>query len=189
MNTINKISIATLIVCSVSSSAAFAQTSSLTSAPIDAWYFMPSASAFMPDSSFAVGDRGEGAGLTLGKPLSKEWDIQIATKYAHKKANGFNYQQNMLGVDALYLFNREQFRPFLLVGAGYQQDRINSSTDAISAYSPYANIGLGFQMTLDRRWGLQLDLRREQGHLKSDVFDRSRNYNNYVSLGISYTFD
>ncbi len=186
MNSITTISLTTLLLCSVSSNL-LAQTAITNSS----WYIMPSAAVFMPDSGFGLDGNGAAFGITLGRSLSQEWDIQISTKYGHQNSNGLNYQQNTLGADVLYMFNREKVRPFLLVGAGYQEDRVSSSfpNGDASGYAPYINGGLGVQISLDEPWTLQLDFRRERGYLKSDSFNSNRNNNNYVSVGLSYAFD
>jgi OOP family OmpA-OmpF porin len=152
------------------------------------WYITPSLNMLRPDSGFGVTDHGEGAGITLGKPLSEDFDIQISTRYARQNSNDLRYQQNMLGVDGLYFFTRQAIRPFIFAGLGAQEDRLNGPLGEQSGYAPYVNAGLGVQVVLSDQWSLQLDFRREHGYLKNNEFNISNNNNNYLQLGISYAF-
>ncbi|MET3109075.1 OOP family OmpA-OmpF porin [Oxalobacteraceae bacterium GrIS 2.11] len=201
MNNINKISLAVFALCSIANFSAFAQaadvqpatsTDSVITQAMDynpSWYITPSLNMMRPDSEFGVNDHGEGAGLSIGKPVSEDWDIQIGTKYGRQRANGLKYQQNTLGVDALYMLSRSSIRPFIFVGAGYQQDRLNNNTGEVHAYAPFLEAGLGVQAVLSDQWALQLDFRREHGYLKDNTFGSNSNGNNYLSLGVSYSFD
>ena len=100
MNKINKISLAALILCSISSTGAFAQDTD-PNAPVavdpavvramdynPSWYVQANADLLRPDSEFGVGEHGAGFGFAIGKPLSEDWDIQIGTKYANQRLNG-----------------------------------------------------------------------------------------------------
>ena len=92
----------------------------------------------------------------------------------------------MLGVDGLYMFSRGTLRPFVFVGAGYQEDRLDGNRGRESGYAPYLNAGVGVQMVLSDRWSLQLDFRREHGYLKSNEFNIAHNNNNYLQLVVTY---
>ncbi len=196
MNHISKISLAAMLLCSFSSTSVFAQSAygdadAVLNPAMDynpSWYVTPSLNMMIPDSGFGVGNHGEGAGLLIGKPLSEDWDIQIGTKYGRQNANQMKYQQNMLGVDALYMFSRSALRPFVFAGLGGQQDRLNTPLGERSGYAPYVNAGIGIQAVLNDQWTLQLDFRREHGYLKSNEFATNTNGNNYLSLGVSYSF-
>lgn len=196
MNQISKISLAAMLLCSFSSTSVFAQSAygdadAVLKPAMDynpSWYITPSLNMMIPDSGFGVGNHGEGAGLLIGKPLSEDWDIQIGTKYGRQNANQMKYQQNMLGVDALYMFSRSALRPFVFAGLGGQQDRLNTPLGERSGYAPYVNAGIGIQAVLNDQWALQLDFRREHGYLKSNEFATNTNGNNYLSLGVSYSF-
>jgi len=202
MNNLNKISLAALILCSISSTSVFAQDTDA-NAPVvvdpaviramdynPSWYIQANANLIRPDSEFGVGEHGAGFGFNLGKPLSEDWDIQIGTRFADQRLNGMNYQQNMLGVDGLYMLSRSTFRPFILMGAGYQEDRLsNAPTGEVQGYAPYVEAGVGVQAVLSDQWSLQLDFRREHGFLRNNDFGSNGNNNNYLSLGISYAFD
>ena len=209
MNNLKQISFAVAILCSAISSSVFAQEMQSATAPQTAqadqtaatpapiplfdynpsWYIGATANGMYPDTGFGVEQHGVGGGLRLGKPVSEDWDIQIGTSYARARNHGDTYQQNLLGVDALYMFSRGTFRPFILIGAGEQQDRLNTQLGSTSGYAPYVNAGLGFQAVINDQWSVQADFRRVHGYLRNNDFDISRNSNNYLMVGINYSFD
>jgi OOP family OmpA-OmpF porin len=195
----NQIKLAALLLCSMASAGAMAQAADTVATPDNSiitqamdynpsWYITPSLNMMVPDSSFGVSNHGEGAGLMIGKPIAEDWDIQIGTKYGRQNANDMKYQQNLLGVDALYMLSRKAIRPFIFAGAGYQEDRLNSPLGERSGYAPYVNAGIGVQAVLSDQWALQLDFRREHGYPKNNEFNPQSNNNNYLSLGVSYSF-
>lgn len=185
MKKINKIALAISIIgCGISASA-LAQTATYN----PSWYVAPSLNMMDPDDKFGVDDHGFGVGLRFGKPVSQSWDLQLGTSYSRVKDNGSRYQQNLLGVDGLFMFSRKEFRPFLLVGAGYQRDKVSSALVNGTHSSPYISLGLGAQMTLNDRWSLQADYRRVHGYIRDNTFGFDRNNNNYVTVGLNYVFD
>jgi OOP family OmpA-OmpF porin len=185
MNKKKQISIAAAILCATVASVVHAQTTDYN----PSWYVAPTLIAIDPDSGFGIDNRGEGVGIRLGKPLSESWDVQLGTSYARSRDDGVHYQQNMLGADFLYMFSRSAFRPFVLVGAGYQEDRLSTALGQTSGYSPYVNAGLGAQLALDDQWSLQADFRRVHGYLRNSDFPIDRSSNNYLSVGFTYAFD
>ena len=204
MTTLKQISFAVALLCCAVSGSVFAQEAA--SAPAadqsvqtpaaiplfdynPSWYIGATANGMYPDTGFGVEQHGVGGGLRLGKPISEDWDIQLGTSYARARNHGDTYQQNLLGVDALYLFSRGTFRPFLLVGAGAQQDRLNTTLGSTAGYAPYVNAGLGFQAVINDQWSVQADFRRVHGYLRDNDFAISRNSNNYLMVGINYAFD
>jgi OOP family OmpA-OmpF porin len=185
MNNLKQISLAAAILCGISSGSALAQA-------IDynpSWYIAPSVNLIEPDSGFGIDNRGEGLGLKFGKPIAESWDIQMGTTYSRSRDNGVKYQQNLLGADALYMFSRKAFRPFVLIGAGYQEDRLSSSLGKTSGYAPYVNAGVGFQVSLNDQWSMQADVRRVHGYLRDTDFAIDRSSNNYLTIGFNYAFD
>jgi len=185
MNNLKQISIAATIFCCASTGNVFAQAIDYNSS----WYIAPSVNMLDPDAGFGVDHRGEGLGLRFGKPISESWDIQMGTTYARSRDDGATYQQNLLGADALYMFSRKEFRPFVLVGLGYQEDRVASDLGKTSGYAPYVNAGLGFQVSLNDQWSLQADVRRVHGNLRDADFPIDRSSNNYLTIGFNYAFD
>ncbi len=154
------------------------------------WYIQPSLNAMKPDSDFIVDKTGYGAGLRFGKPLNESWDLQLGTTYARSRENGQRYQQNTLGVDALYMFSRKTFRPFVLFGAGAQRDKLDTRAfGEQTKNSPYASLGLGFQSQINDRWSMQADVRDVHGFLRGDTFPESKSNNYYVTVGFNYAFN
>jgi OOP family OmpA-OmpF porin len=185
MTHVKQISIAAAILCATASSTALAQAVDYN----PSWYIAPSLNVLDPDAGFGIDDRGEGVGLHLGKPISQYWDVQLGATYARSRDDGVHYQQNLLGADMLYMFSRSSFRPFLLVGAGYQEDRLSTPLGQTSGYAPYVNAGLGAQVSLNDQWSLQADFRRVHGYLRDTDFAIDRSSNNYLSVGFNYAFD
>jgi len=160
---------------SLSCATAFAQSDEPAYNP--SWYITPSVNVLRPDSKFGVDKNGEGLGLRWGKAFSPSWDFQFGPTYARSKNNGLKYEQTTLGADWLYMFSRERFRPFLLLGIGAERDKLSGGGIDTSKTSPYVNGGLGFQYSFTDQWSTQVDVRRVHGYLRNNSdfgFDRSR---------------
>ncbi|OFA07292.1 OmpA family protein [Duganella phyllosphaerae] len=153
------------------------------------WYVQPSVSGFKPDSDFGVDRRGPGGGLKFGKAVNENWDVQMGGTYARSKDDGNRYQQQTLGVDGLYLFSRKSFRPFILVGAGVQRDKLAlAGQNEISKNSPYLSAGLGFQADMNERTTFQADIRNVHGFLRDDVYPSDKSNNLYLTVGVNFAF-
>jgi OOP family OmpA-OmpF porin len=134
-----------------------------------AWYAVPGVSLMDTDSDLGA-KNGGGAFIKLGKELSPRWDIQGGIGYnrasedtAIAGASG-RYKQTTLGLDALYMFSRDKFRPFLLAGLGAAHNNIDYSIAGIqdkSKTSWLANVGIGAQYLFNDSFGLQADLRHQ----------------------------
>ena len=173
-----------LLGCSVSASV-LAQTATYN----PSWYIAPSISILDPDSGYGVNKNGHGLGLRFGKPISPSWDLQMGYTAARASSSGLRYQQDTLGIDGLYLFSRDSFRPFLLIGTGFERDKLNPPTGAISHTAPYISAGLGFQTSFTDQWSMQADYRRVHGRLRDNSFGFNRSNNNYLTIGLNYAFD
>ena len=134
-----------------------------------AWYAVPGVSYMNTDSDLDA-DNGAGGFLSLGKELSESWDIQGRLGYnrANEDTNiagvGGNYKQTTLGLDALYMFSRDKFRPFLLAGLGAARNNVDYSNANLtdkSKTSWLAGLGLGAQYLFNDTFGLQADLRHQ----------------------------
>lgn len=151
------------------------------------WYIQPSIAALKPDSDFTVDKTAPAAGLKFGKAIDPHWDIQLGTTYGRSRDNGQRYQQNTLGVDALYLFSRNSFRPFFLVGAGAERDKLNTFAGGeMKKTSPYASLGVGFQADINDRWAVQVDARDLHGFIRGDEFPTSKSNNYYITVGLNF---
>jgi OOP family OmpA-OmpF porin len=153
------------------------------------WYIMPSVDAIDPDSRFGTDHRGDGAGIRFGKVVSPSWDIQFGPTFSRAKDGGRNYRQNTLGVDALYLFSRDRFRPLLLVGAGAQYDKVSGNGRDADQTSGYVNAGFGFQYSFSEQWGMQADVRRAYAFLRGNDFGFDRARTDTLTVGLTYAFD
>lgn len=153
------------------------------------WYIQPSVSAFRPDNDFGLSSKttGYGGGLKFGRALSDHWDVQMGYVYGRAANSGNRIQQHLLGVDGLYLFSRETFRPFFLVGAGVERDRVKVNGDHTSQTAPYASIGAGVQAVLSDRVTFQADLRNVHGF--GNKFDNLKSNNYYLTVGLNIAFD
>lgn len=184
MNKSKKIALAVAALCA--SAAAVAQDAVIN----PSWYIQPSVNGIKPDSDFGVDKRGYGAGLKFGKPINQDWDVQLGTTYARSRDNGQRYQQNLLGVDGLYMFSRQSFRPFLLIGAGAQRDKTNLlAQPERTKTSPYLSAGLGFQADINDRVNFQADLRDVHGFLRGDTFPSAKSNNYYLTVGLNIAFN
>jgi len=185
MNRNKAISIAVAMLCS---SSAFAQMS-LPSNYNPSWYVTPSVNLMDPDSDLGTNKRGEGLGLRFGKPMSPNWDIQYGLTGSRVRDGGGRFEQLTLGADALYLFSRDRFRPFVMVGAGAERDKISGAGGNTSKTSPYISAGFGMQYSFNDQWSTQIDLRRVHGILRDNTFGFKRMDTDYLTIGLTYTFD
>ena len=154
------------------------------------WYIAPSINTMRPDDKFGSDHHGDGLGLRFGKAISPTWDIQFGPTYSRQRYNGLRYQQDTLGVDALYMFSRGRFSPFVLLGAGAEYDKVNiySRSIAHDRTSPYVNAGLGFQFAFGDQWGMQADVRRAHSYISGNEFGFDRANTNIATVGLTYAF-
>jgi OOP family OmpA-OmpF porin len=180
---VNKIKNIAITAALLGSSAAMAQSTDIN----PSWYIQPSINTFKPDSGFVVDQSAYGGGLKVGKPVAEHFDLQMGYTYSRAKEDNQRYQQETLGLDGLYLFSRKSFRPFVLLGAGAERDKLNLiNRNEIRKSSPYISAGVGFQSDLSDRWSMQLDLRDVHGFLRGDAFPISKSNNYYLTLGVNY---
>jgi len=140
-----------------------------------AWYAVPGVSYLNTDSDLDA-NNGGGAFLKLGKELSESWDIQGGLGYNRASEDtgiagvSGKYKQTTLGLDALYMFSRDKFRPFLLAGVGAARNNIDYKLDGADIdgkkSSWLANVGLGAQYLFNDSFGLQADLRHQWSRAK-----------------------
>jgi OOP family OmpA-OmpF porin len=160
-----------------------------------AWYALPGINYMSTAGDLNAGNGG-GAFIKLGTELSPSWDIQGGVGYNTSNENGIpgasgRYKQTTFGVDALYMFSRDKFRPFLLAGVGVARNKLDYTIPA-----PYnnlnnaktgwlANAGFGAQYLISDNFGLQADVRqqwtRARGGLQDTVSGLSANDTETVS--------
>ena len=123
-----------------------------------AWYALPGVSYNWTDSDLKADD-DFGGFIRAGKEINEKWDFQVGGSYASLDGNsGGKYKQTLLGVDALYMFSRERFRPFLLVGLGYAHNKVDYMGGSKDSWM--ANVGAGVQYLVNDTVGLQADVRQ-----------------------------
>lgn len=191
MNNMKSIAAAVALLGCAATGSAMAQSGNYNSTGYNpSWYIAPSINATHPDKRFGSDHHSEGVGLRFGKPISPAWDIQFGPTYTRQRYNGVRYQQNTLGVDGLYMFSRSRFRPFVLLGGGLEYDKVGIYSRGIERdrSSAFVNGGLGFQLSLNDRWGMQADVRRAHSFMKSGSFGFSHPNTNTATIGITYAF-
>ncbi len=142
------------------------------------WYLVPGATYMNTDSDLDA-NNGGGAFLKLGKELSPSWDIQGGLGYNRASEDtgiagvGGRYKQTTLGLDALYMFSRDSFRPFLLAGLGAARNNVDYTLPGFDVNgkktSWLANVGLGAQYLFNDSFGLQADLRHQWSRAKVKI--------------------
>jgi OmpA-OmpF porin, OOP family len=153
------------------------------------WYLSPHVTAFDPDDSFGVNGHGYGGGLRVGKPIAKDWDLQLGASHVRRSVTGGKVEQSLLGAEALFLFSRSELQPFVSFGVGAERDARTLGAAKTSGTSPFASVGLGVRWMFDNNLGLQLDYRRVQGFLRnSDKWGFDHAGNNYYNLGLIWNF-
>lgn len=157
-----------------------------------AWYAVPGVSYMDTDSDLEA-DNGGGAFIKLGKELSEHWDIQGGLGYNRASEDtgiagvGGRYKQTTLGADALYMFSREKFRPFLLAGLGVARNNVDYSHPTLDIdgkkTSWLANVGLGAQYLINDTFGLQADLRHQWSRASIKVSDGAATSSDTDTIG------
>ncbi|HEY7987394.1 MAG TPA: OmpA family protein [Methylophilaceae bacterium] len=169
------------------------------------WYVMPSLGIMHADSDLEAKSTEAAYGVRIGKELSDHWDVQLGLTTSDPDAKnnigGFpasgNYRQTVLGVDALYLFDRDKFRPFVLAGLGIAQNKINYTVGGVpisgNNTSWMANVGVGAQYFVTDNIGLQADLRYVWSNAEANVnaanIHTDENVGNtYLNFGVIFKF-
>ena len=179
-----KIALAAAILCSAGST--MAQEAVIN----PSWYIAPTVVGIKPDADFGVSDKDWGGGLKFGKPVHPLWDIQIGATHARAEEGPNDYRQTLVGIDALLMLSRQNFRPFLLLGVGGERDHMDTPLRKNSGWSPYATAGVGFQVGFNDRWALQADVRAVKSNLRDDEqYGFSKALTKYASVSLIYAFN
>jgi OmpA-OmpF porin, OOP family len=157
-----------------------------------AWYGGAGLSAMDTDNDLDA-HNGVGPYITIGKELSQSWDLQGRFGYTETDedqdiAGSGEYKSTALELDALYMFSRDKFRPFLLAGLGVTKNDLDYSPRDEDKTSWLASVGLGAQYLITENFGFQADLRHQISRaevLNSTATDSSTETigNNILSLG------
>lgn len=155
-----------------------------------AWYAVPGVTYMNPDNDLEADNGVHGGFISLGKELSPSWDLQGRLGYNRADedtgiagASG-KYKQTTLGLDALYMFSREKFRPFLLAGVGVARNNVDYSGVGIGDKTKtyvMGNVGFGAQYLFSDKFGLQADLRHQWS--KSDAKSSANNFDADGTIG------
>ena len=168
------------------------------------WYVLPNLGIMHTDSDLKADNNNFAYGLRLGKEITEQWDIQLgltnsrADEDSHNYSGG-KYRQTLLGVDALYFFSRDKFRPFVLAGVGAAQNSIHyngiaPNPDADGSHTSWmANVGVGAQYLFTDNIGMQADIRQVYSRAKANggLFGSDRNEtvgNTYLNVGVVFKF-
>ncbi len=140
-----------------------------------AWYGGAGIAAINTDSDLEARN-GVGGYVTLGKELSQSWDLQGRFGYAETgedfrvPGSSGEYKNTTLELDALYMFSRDKFRPFLLAGLGVAKNDLDYSVPGLNVdedkTSWLASLGLGAQYLLNDTFGFQADVRHQFSRAK-----------------------
>jgi OOP family OmpA-OmpF porin len=157
------------------------------------WYGILNGSAVIPDSGWQTDQSaGWGGGLKLGVPVAPHWDLQLMGNYIRSKDGDQKLDQVLVGVDALYLFNRSRLRPFLVFGAGGEYDDISGTRNRVrydnSNWAPYVNAGLGLQYYFTDRFFTQIDARYKYSWIDEDKLFFKHAGDWYFNLGLGLHF-
>jgi len=147
------------------------------------WYLVPGVSQTITDHDLNAKNAG-GIFIKLGKEVSESWDIQGGLSYSRANEVGIpgahgRYKQTAFGIDALYMLSRDQFRPFLLVGAGIADNELDYSGPTPAKLNGLdnerktwlANAGFGMQYLVNDTFGLQADVRQQWSRAKGGLED------------------
>ncbi|EEF27184.1 conserved hypothetical protein [Ricinus communis] len=166
-------------------------------------YIMPTLGYMHTDSDLKADD-DVAYGIRLGKAISEHWDVQLGLTHSKADADNMiggspasgNYKQTLLGLDALYMFSRDKFRPFLLAGLGAARNNIDYRIGGVNAgdskTSWMANVGAGFQYSFTDNIGLQADIRHVWSRAKANSpalwNDTQTIGNTYFNVGVIFNF-
>ncbi len=175
-----------------------------------AWYAVPSVNYMHADRDLDAKSSGYGASLAIGKELSESWDLQGRLGYETARADAGRiladtgvagasgrYKQPSIALDALYMFSRSNFRPFLLGGLGVARNKgdynVPGFTVDASKTSWLGELGLGAQYLFNDNIGIQADLREQWSRYKASAagttFNKSGTAaNTILSLGGLFRF-
>ena len=135
-----------------------------------AWYGGAGVVGLDTDSDLEA-HNGVGGYVTIGKELSQSWDLQGRFGYQGSGSDldipgaGGEYKNTTLELDALYMFSRDKFRPFLLAGLGIAKNDLDYTLPGVDIdedkTSWLASLGLGAQYLITENFGFQADLRHQ----------------------------
>ena len=149
----------------------------------DRLYVAPSVNYTFSDNDRRADD-GWGGGLALGKPITEHLNLELAltgSSLGYKAGSG-NYELWGLGVDALYLLNRNaNFTPYGVLGIGALYTDIPGKHDT----GLMGNIGLGIMQRLTDNMSLRADARYRMDGNATNAFNANHFGDAIVSVGLN----
>jgi len=150
----------------------------------DRLYVAPTVNYTFSDNDRRADD-GWGVGLALGKPISQHLNLELSltgSSLDYKTGSG-NYDLWGLGVDALYLFNRDaSFTPYGVLGIGAQYASIPGKHDT----GVMGNIGLGIMKRLTDNISLRADARYRLDNNPTKAFGANDFGDAIISVGLNF---
>ncbi len=149
----------------------------------DRFYLAPSVNYTFADSDRRADDDW-GLGLAFGKPVSRHWNLELALSGSslNMDTGGGEYDLIGLGVDAMYLVNRDAgFTPYGVVGLGALWTDIPGSDDVGVA----ASAGVGVLKRLTENVALRADARYRWDDNAADAFNED-NFGDWI-VGVGLT--
>ena len=149
----------------------------------DRLYIAPSLNYTMPDNGRNA-NNDWGAGLALGKPIAQHLNLELSLTGSNLgfKTGPGDYKLTGLGVDALYLFNRDaDFTPYGVLGAGVMHTEIPGASDS----GLMANVGVGIMKRLTDNVSLRADARYRWDGNATNAYT-ANNFGDFVaSVGLN----
>ena len=162
---------------------ALAATALQAQAADDRLYVAPSVNYTFSDSDRRADD-GWGGGVAIGKPITEHLNMELALTGSSldlKNGSG-SYDLWGLGVDALYLLNRDAgFTPYGVLGIGALYTEIPGKHDT----GMMGNIGLGVMKRLTDNISLRADARYRMDGNATNAFNANHFGDAIVSVGLN----
>jgi OOP family OmpA-OmpF porin len=150
----------------------------------DRLYVAPTVNYTFSDNDRRADD-GWGGGLALGKPITQHLNMELSltgSSLDYKTGSG-NYDLWTLGVDALYLFNRDaDFTPYGVLGIGAMYSDIPGKHDT----GMTGNIGLGIMKRLTDNISLRADARYRMDGNSTNAFGANNFGDAIISVGLNF---
>lgn len=150
----------------------------------DRLYVAPTVNYTFSDNDRRADD-GWGGGLSLGKPITQHLNLELSltgSSLDYNTGSG-NYDLWGLGVDALYLFNRDaDFTPYGVLGIGALYTDIPGKHDT----GMMGNIGLGIMKRLTDNISLRADARYRLDGNSTNAFGANHFGDTIISVGLNF---
>jgi len=147
----------------------------------DRWYFAPGLSYIIADDDRKADDNF-GFKLSGGKPVHKNWNIEVSGLYDDLDTGNSEYKQRGLLIDGLFFMNRQQKLPvYGVIGAGAMRTKLAGD----SSTNPLANVGLGLSYEFSKiDMKLRSDIRYRLDNDDSSVASEDRFGDWVLNLGL-----